>query len=249
MKKIFILFSVLASFLSARVTFAQSASSFHMTADTVWATPVGSGVDVNDNIVVTATDSVTILWKVIASDFPADWVGHAGGTSNGTGICDLNLCYPMYSLWPATGNMQCKYPVGSGDYHFQSSISTFSAVSAGTHYVTIRLQNQAVPTDTAYATFIITKNWPAGVGNIDHNNANIQLYPNPASNEVNLVYEGLSDVKTIAVYNLIGKVMSVYRVNGTSANLDLENVPSGIYFARLMNAQGDVLATRKFAKQ
>jgi hypothetical protein len=76
------------------------------------------------------------------------------------------------------------------------------------------------------------------------------LYPNPAHNEVNLVYNTTADIKNIAVYNIIGKVIAVYKVTeNNSANLNLENLPSGIYFARLINSQGNVVVTRKFTKQ
>ena len=75
------------------------------------------------------------------------------------------------------------------------------------------------------------------------------LYPNPAKNEVNLVYNEASDVKNIAVYNIIGKVMAVYKVGSTSANLDLNNMPPGIYFAKLYSSAGNVVATRKFTKK
>jgi hypothetical protein len=75
------------------------------------------------------------------------------------------------------------------------------------------------------------------------------LYPNPALNEINVVYDGSADVKDIAVYNLIGRVMMVYKVTGSSANLNIENIPAGIYFVRLLNTHGNVVITRRFTKQ
>jgi hypothetical protein len=74
-------------------------------------------------------------------------------------------------------------------------------------------------------------------------------YPNPAQNEVNVAYDANADIQNIALYSIIGKVLRVYKVTGNSANLDLENIPSGFYFVRLMNSHGDAVATRKFTKQ
>ncbi len=81
-------------------------------------------------------------------------------------------------------------------------------------------------------------------------NGEISMYPNPAHNELNVIFDAASDVKNILVYNIIGRVMSVYKItDSNSANLNLENIPSGIYFVRLINSHGEMVATRKFTKQ
>jgi hypothetical protein len=77
----------------------------------------------------------------------------------------------------------------------------------------------------------------------------VSLYPNPANSEVNVVYDEAADIKSIGIYNIIGKLMTVYKVSGKSANLNIENIPAGIYFVRLLNGQGQVVVTRKFTKQ
>lgn len=78
----------------------------------------------------------------------------------------------------------------------------------------------------------------------------IVLYPNPAINELNVLYDAKADVKNIAVYNLIGRLMTVYKTaeNG-SANLNLEGIPPGIYYVWLINSEGNIVATKKFTKQ
>jgi len=86
------------------------------------------------------------------------------------------------------------------------------------------------------------------VGAID-NSTPIVLYPNPAVSELNITFPAAASVKTIAIYNMIGKAMVVYKVTGTSANLDLESIPSGNYYARFINTEGAVIATRKFTRQ
>jgi hypothetical protein len=75
------------------------------------------------------------------------------------------------------------------------------------------------------------------------------LYPNPASNYLNVIFNPDAGIKNIAIYNLIGRVVSVFRVSGNSAKLDIDNTPSGIYFVRLMTDQGEIIATRKFTRQ
>jgi len=79
--------------------------------------------------------------------------------------------------------------------------------------------------------------------------AEVLLCPNPANDELNLVYDANADVKNIAAYNMMGTVMAIYKVDGPSANLNLEAMPSGIYFVRLSNSYGQEVPTKKFTKQ
>jgi hypothetical protein len=77
----------------------------------------------------------------------------------------------------------------------------------------------------------------------------VTVYPNPAFNELNIVYGTNADVKNIAVYNLIGKLITIYKAAEMgSANLNIENIPGGVYYVWLVNSRGDVIATKKFTK-
>ena len=240
MKKIFTLIAGLFLF-SAGI----NAQSFTI-ADTVRSTPVCS-VTVLDPVTNTSTVSDTITWKVVACDFPSDW-------NQLFSICDNFTCISngpptANTLWPtATSHTSMAYmPSATGDFHMIVDLTT--ATTNGTHYVTVRLNNASVPADTALTTFVITKG-STGVQYFPRSSDDIVFYPNPAHDEINVVYSTASDVKNISIYNIIGKLLAVYKVtDSNSANLNLENIPSGIYFARLMNSQGNVVCTRKFTKQ
>ena len=101
---------------------------------------------------------------------------------------------------------------------------------------------------TKNITFVVNR-LPVSVPVVSTSESDVVMYPNPATSELNIVYNANLDVKNIAVYNIIGKVMTIYRVTGSSANLNLENIPSGIYFVRLLNAHGETVVTKKFSKQ
>ncbi len=237
MKKIFTLLCtavVLAGFSRA------NAQSFTVASDTVYYTVSGTTViNVNDNV-SPASGPVTLKWNVVATNFPTDWISAAG-------MCDNFLCYNLNTLTPS-GIVKTSdpYPV-SGNHDFHLQFNQGAATSNGTYYVRAKLVNPAAP-DSVYATFIVTKT-AVGVEQVTRTNEELSLYPNPATSEINLVYGGSADVKTVSIYNIIGKLMSVYRVNGNSANMSLENMPGGIYFVRLADAQGQIVATRKFTKQ
>ncbi|NDC41302.1 MAG: T9SS C-terminal target domain-containing protein [Chitinophagia bacterium] len=78
---------------------------------------------------------------------------------------------------------------------------------------------------------------------------NIVLYPNPAINEINLSFPATLDIRTVNVFNNIGKSVSVFKVNSNNTVLNIETLLSGIYFARLQNGAGELIATIRFTKQ
>jgi hypothetical protein len=235
MKKTFILaISAILFFVSGRAI-AQSFTVQHDTTNTNISGSTGT-INILDGVAATSSP-VTIKWKVVSTTFPTDWVA-------ATGICDNALCYPS-TTW-TTGSTQTSDPYSTtvGDFHLQ--VNADDAVTTGCYNVRVKLWNSTAPNDSIIETYIVCK-YPTSVPVVKSTEP--VIYPNPATAELNVVYDATADVKNIAVYNLIGKVVSVYHVTGNSANLNLENVPAGIYFLRLMNSNGQVVATRKFTKQ
>ena len=235
MKKTLLFLALIVSVFTSQLAKAQS---FNVAGDTiVTGNLVGNTEDAIINI---TTGNITLQWIVTATDFPSDWL-------SGTGICDNKLCYSDALIWTGTSGISHTsnpYSPDSGDFHLQLNIP--ASASAGTHYMTVSLKDFST-SETKTETFIVNK-WPTAVPVVT-NDDDINIYPNPAREELNVVYSNTADVKNIAVYNIIGKVMNVYRVSGNSANLNLRNVPAGIYFVRLLNANGGVVATRKFTRQ
>lgn len=247
MKKILLSLSFLLFVLAFGVAEAQT---FTMQADTVKKIVNGSDA-VHNNISIPGSAAVTIKYHIIASDFPADWLTPAAfGLCDGT-TCLNNSSNQLWNMSTSSGNLfTCIYPASSTDGNFDLTPDLTTA-STGTHYVKITLYDNAAPSNTKDVVFVITKNGPVGVQPLSSKSSeeNIVMYPNPATNELNVVYDASYDIKNIAVYNIIGKMMNVYKVAGNSANLNIENIPSGIYFVKLYNANGNAVLTRKFTKQ
>jgi len=190
----------------------------------------------------TIVKHIQIQWKVVATDFPTNWSG--GNLS----ISDNQYSYSNTAglLWNGTSGTTItsgNYDSGvQGDFHMQLDLTS---ADAGTHYLTVNLKDA-----TGYnknITFVVTKSY-LGIP-VAKNIEDINVYPNPARSNVNVVFNENAGVKTIGIYNLIGKAEKTFLVSGNSAMLDLTNIPEGIYFIRLMNAQGNVIATRKFTHQ
>ena len=250
MKKFLLGFISCLSLMSPAIMKGQS---FNTTADTVRGTITGTEL-VYNNITVPGASPVTVTWHIAATDFPADWLSNSA-----LGICDNNICRNNTNdtlLWRVAtstpgGNFTCTYtPGGSNTFDYSPNMGAGSGVtSSGTHYLSVYMTD-GVPLGTSKTlTFVISRGTTSTPTINKAGEDNVILYPNPANGEVNVVYDANADVKSVAIYNIIGKMMTVYKVNGNSANLNIENVPAGIYFMKLYNSKGNVVVTRKFTKQ
>jgi hypothetical protein len=244
MKKILLFITGCIGLLSPVFVKAQS---FTTNTDTVWAN-VGGIATVHNDITNTTSNNLTVNWRVVATNWPADWLDNVA-----FGICDNRVCRNNINdslLWHAatsTGTSFASDPYTPGIPGTYELSLDFSTVSLGSHWIKVAITDP-LTSYTKTITFVINK-IPTSTPAISNGNNDVLMYPNPAHNELNVVYDANADIKNIAVYNIIGKVITVYKVSGSSANLNLENVPSGVYFVRLINSKGSVVTTRKFTKQ
>lgn len=76
---------------------------------------------------------------------------------------------------------------------------------------------------------------------------NMQVYPNPAQSNVNVVLEGVQGQTMITIYDMSGKVVSSERIevsyNGQIYTTSVNNYSQGIYFVKVVN--GDAVMTKK----
>ncbi|PQJ11917.1 hypothetical protein CJD36_008985 [Flavipsychrobacter stenotrophus] len=239
MKRLIITLCILTCSILSSTAYAQS---FTTTYDTVFFDGSGAGnVSIHNNITPTAGE-VTLNWNVVSTNFPSDWVANCG-------MCDTSNCYNLSFLTPSGILRTCGYSPTSAnhDFHLLFNGAAPGMTSMGNYYVRVKIVDP-VAMDSAYSTFVVSRS-PVNVNTVSKAGEEVALYPNPATTEINLVYNGGADIKTVANYNIIGKVMAVYKLNGNSANMSLDNIPGGIYFARLMDGQGQLVATRKFTRQ
>ncbi|MCB0699672.1 MAG: T9SS type A sorting domain-containing protein [Chitinophagales bacterium] len=219
---------------------ATNAQDFTMHTDTVKILMQNYLVEAHNDATNTTSGDIKISWKVYANNLPQDWIDSAQ-----FGICDNNLCYYNEIL---DGNPRTSFDVSAlGLMAFKTQVSgeSIGVVSTGTYYVAVELTH-GTTVDTAVFQF---SRWATNVSNVNGNLNKVSLYPNPARSELNVTYDKEAGVKSIAIYNLVGKQVVKYKVGGSSAKLDIENVPSGVYFVRLMDNTGRVMATRRFTHQ
>lgn len=237
MKKLVLLFIIIFSLKTA----ASAQVKFTTQSDTVKHTVYGDYWKLHNDVTnnsSTQNDSIIVAWRVAATDFPASWRG-----TGYTGICDNKFCTTGI---PAIGNVQTgsKFAPGS-KMDFYLAVAPDSFTENGTHYVTIEMSNDGF-TNKKSMTFVVNK-FPASINTVGKTTDAVVVYPNPASDELNVLFNEAAGIKNIAIYNLIGKPVMVYKVSdNNSAKLNIGSIPSGVYFLRLFDGQGRVTAIRKF---
>jgi hypothetical protein len=214
-----------------------------MAVDTSKSVIAELGGKVDNTLTNTTTSAITVNWRVISHNFPtapSKWF-------TSFGVCDNNLCYGSDLITLSMGSYPTKTtnPIpGSSNMHLYASFGEISGAASGPFYVSIEVKEGST-TDTV--TYIANK-WPTAITTVKTND-NVIVYPNPAHDELNVIFSSIPDVKTLTVVNMIGKVVDVYKVNTNSAKINIENIPSGVYILRLTDSQGHVVVTRKFTHQ
>ncbi len=233
MKKIFTLFTIILAWSTSSL-----AQSFTSQYDTVYQTVSGS-YTIHNNIHNLTTSPDTLQWQLISENWPADW-------DTTLGLCDAFTCYTHADMWPPGRIKECGYnPSAWGDFHILGDLTAVS--SPGPYVLRLRFNNKFIPTDTFIQTYIIAK--PTSVFKVT-GQLETTLYPNPATNMLNVTFADGLDVKNIAIQSIIGRQVKMFSVSDNKgAGLNIEDIPGGIYFLKLLNGYGNVVATFRFTKQ
>lgn len=118
--------------------------------------------------------------------------------------------------------------------------STSAAGTQGNMYTASRT---GVTSLSPFAVF--DANTAVSVDNVVENNTELNVYPNPATSEVNITYTG-SDNAQVSIYSASGQLVKTASVSGT-AKVDISDLMSGVYYIR-MNGENNA-AIQKFVKQ
>lgn len=114
-------------------------------------------------------------------------------------------------------------------------------------------QNQCINTITVTDTLIIN------VGQLSYTNPisfanNITIYPNPASTQVNISFNNITDLAggSIKIINSLGQQVATTPItlSGTNTTMALNSWGgTGLYFVQIVNAQGQIVDIKKIILQ
>jgi hypothetical protein len=89
--------------------------------------------------------------------------------------------------------------------------------------------------------------YPAGINNINNENSLLRVYPNPASDYIIIEAGRISDDGTISVMNGQGQESLTRKVDSFKTEIQLNTLPSGVYFVKLISDKG--ISVAKFVKE
>ena len=123
----------------------------------------------------------------------------------------------------------------------------FSAQSAATNFSRIVVQFNGENNYEAVKAYIDDLSYgEAATAGVESNVLlGFSMYPNPASNRLNI--SATETIQNAEIYNILGKNVMSVNVNDTKVSLDISNLASGIYIVKY-NAN-DKIGTAKFIKK
>ena len=86
---------------------------------------------------------------------------------------------------------------------------------------------------------------PSGTNNTI-SSSNINLYPNPANDKINIVLNNINDIQNIRITDVTGRTIYSEKVESNSTEVNTENYPAGIYFCKIIGSTTN--ETIKFTK-
>lgn len=220
---------VLAGFFMS--SFAQI-TVVHDTVSGMW-TKDGAIHPLKDTIINNTGAPITIVWQKTFDLLLTGWTGY--------GICDKATCYGY-------DNASHTFVIDPGEkVAMYVDMKAIATAADGNNYVTLKL-NDGTGTDKflTYRFF----SWPAQLKDYENNNI-VSVYPNPATNFINI---NILDtrVSAINVVNIIGKRVYHYDIVSTTPNpiyVPLDNIARGIYMLQFTDGNGKLLGVKRVTKQ
>ena len=132
------------------------------------------------------------------------------------------------------GELQTVEGIINEFHKIMASVNNLEASSTYTVYAYAKVNGT-----TYYGTSTTFTTWTEGVNELENS---LKLYPNPTSEVLNLVGEGMTKVE---IYNTMGQCVIAEEVNG-NAIISTSALNNGVYFVRIYAESGEMV-TRSFS--
>lgn len=240
MKRIFYAAAIFGSLFATKAE-----AQYAIDKDTAKGTWSALEVPVDTKVKVTTTGSspVTLNWYVAG-------YSDAGGSWKVGNICEpFGSCYSASAtpgLLSGSTTFSCSVAGGTSGY-FDVAFNGDAAASGTFAHVVLNVTDGTTVTKPVFVAY----KTGSGIATTILKDGDVTIFPNPASSYIDVLYTPAADVKSITLYNLIGKVVNVYKVTDkSSAHCEFPtDMPSGIYIVRVADSRGNVIATRKITRQ
>ena len=209
-----------------------------------WGTVSGGGT-YNQGATVTIRATANsgyhfVQWNDGNTQNPRTVTVNANATYVATFEANSPIPPTQYTLTVLSNNDAYGTVSGGGTYN-EGAVVTISAVANnGYHFVRWNdgsTQNPRTVTVTANATYVAT--FEANVGIDDASLAQVNLYPNPATDKVTL--SGLAQQARIDLIDATGRTLATWTSADEHTTLDISRLSRGNYFLRITDATGIIV--------
>ncbi|MFK7784734.1 MAG: T9SS type A sorting domain-containing protein [Crocinitomicaceae bacterium] len=117
---------------------------------------------------------------------------------------------------------------------------------AGSGYMKVKLWSSATPSDSVVLTYYGV----AGTASIEElQAADIQAFPSPASNTLNILFPNAGEALDVNIYNMRGQLVDSFETSqGNLTNHDVSQLETGVYILHF-HVPGKVSLKKRFVKE
>ena len=83
---------------------------------------------------------------------------------------------------------------------------------------------------------------------LQYDEIQIKLYPNPASNFVSLEVPNTVEIEKLIIYDITGKLITTINLSSSQSRIDISNLHSGQYMAIILDKSGKQAIKRLYKK-
>jgi Secretion system C-terminal sorting domain len=224
--------SILTALFSAFATFALAQDITLDPTPSVYVDGAPSDAIITAEAFVsnTTTAPIDVTWVRENITMPTGWK---------TSICDLNLC------WSSSTNTQSflidPTPLHAAGESMHVQFKPFNV--AGDGHIDVALYRTGTTTLLARTTYYCSARI-VGTARIEQTAATIA--PNPATHYINI--SNNDNIASATISNTLGGVVRTFAVVGATAQLDISDLSTGVYFLQLKNKDNNLLQTIKVLK-
>jgi hypothetical protein len=224
--------SILTALFSAFATFALAQDITLDPTPSVYVDGAPSDAIITAEAFVsnTTTAPIDVTWVRENVMMPVGWK---------TSICDLNLCW---SSSASTANFLLDpTPIRTQGEAMHVQFKPFNV--AGDGHIDVALYRTGTTILLGRTTYYCSAR-VVGTARIEQTAATIA--PNPATHYINI--SNNDNIATATISNTLGGVVRTFAVVGETAQLDISDLNTGVYFLQLKNKENNLLQTIKVLK-
>jgi trimeric autotransporter adhesin len=165
-----------------------------------------------------------------------------GGTATIT-LTTLPFDYDV-KLYSSNGTTQLAISQNGGT----TSETISRTYTAGTYYVHVYGYSGANSASSCYTLKVQLGTATIQELPVTQSDTKVKLFPNPVSSKLSVYLVGDNNRKDLKLYDVNGKLVYTQQLNDMFTTLDLQKLSKGVYFIKIIQADGSLLYSEKVVK-